>query len=79
MLTDQGHSLHHYCSDVTISFPVNGKFTQKQTDIYNLVLKANRVVMDKLAPGIDWNDMHLLAEATILEGLRDLGLVKGDI
>jgi len=35
--------------------------------------------MDKLAPGIDWADMHLLAELIILEGLRDLGLVKGDI
>lgn len=44
MLTDQGHSLHHYCSDVTTSFPVNGKFTKKQAEIYSLVLKASRSV-----------------------------------
>jgi Xaa-Pro dipeptidase len=69
MLTDQGLSLHHYCSDVTICFPTNGKFTQKQKQIYNLVLKAARAVEAKLAPGIDWSDMHRLAESIILEGL----------
>ena len=46
MLTDQGHQVHHYVSDVTTSFPVNGKFTQKQKEIYNIVLKANRTVME---------------------------------
>jgi len=66
MLTDQGHSLHHYCSDVTISFPVNGKFTEKQAEIYNIVYNASQAVMHKLAPGIDWVDMHLLAERIIL-------------
>lgn len=46
MLTDQGHSFHHYCSDVTTSWPVNGKFTEKQAQIYNLVLKASRAVFE---------------------------------
>lgn len=44
MLADQGHSLHHYTSDVTVSFPVNGKFTQKQANIYNLVHKCKMAV-----------------------------------
>lgn len=79
MLTDQGHSLHHYCSDVTTSFPVNGKFTQKQRDIYSLVLKANRAVFEQLKPGINWTDMHLLAERVILAGLKDLGCLNGDV
>jgi len=79
MLTDQGHSLHHYCSDVTISFPVNGKFTEKQAQIYSLVLKASRAVFNKLAPGINWVDMHLLAERIILEGLVELGCLTGDV
>jgi Xaa-Pro dipeptidase len=73
MLTDQGHSLHHYCSDLTISFPVNGKFTQKQANIYNIVLRASRRVFEALKPGISWVDMHKLAERTILEGLIELG------
>ena len=78
MLTDQGHSLHHYTSDVTTSFPVNGKFTEKQAQIYNLVLKASRAVFAKLAPGVDWMEMHKLSERVLLEGLVELGLLTGD-
>jgi len=79
MLTDQGHSFHHYCSDVTISFPVNGRFTEKQAAIYNIVLKASRAVFAKLAPGVDWVECHKLAERTVLSGLVDLGLLTGSI
>ncbi len=46
MLTDQGHTFHHYISDVTTVFPVNGKFTQKQAEIYNIVLRAQRNVFE---------------------------------
>lgn len=79
MLTDQGHQVHHYVSDVTISFPVNGKFTEKQKHIYDLVLKCNRAVLAALKPGINWKDMHLLSEKVMLEGLKELGLVNGDV
>lgn len=79
MLTDQGHQVHHYVSDVTTSFPVNGKFSQKQKEIYDIVLNANRAVLNSLKPGVVWKDMHLLAEKVTLEGLKKLGLVKGDI
>jgi Xaa-Pro dipeptidase len=79
MLTDQGHSLHHYVSDVTVSFPVNGKFTEKQAQIYNIVLKASRAVFSKCAPGVDWLDMHKLAERVTLEGLVELGILEGDV
>lgn len=79
MLTDQGHQVHHYTSDVTTSFPVNGKFTQKQKHIYDLVLKANRTVFSALKPGVNWKDMHLLAERVTLEGLIELGLISGDV
>ena len=75
----QAHGIHHYCSDITSSFPVNGKFTEKQSNIYSLVLKANRAVMAALRAGVSWVDMHLLAERVILEGLSDLEIVKGDI
>ena len=79
MLTDQGHQVHHYASDVTTSFPVNGQFTPKQKAIYDIVLRANRAVFKALKPGVNWKDMHLLSERTTLEGLKELGLVKGDV
>ena len=64
---------------MTISFPVNGRFTEKQAQIYNLVLKASRAVFAKLAPGVDWVDCHKLAEQIILEGLVELGCLTGDV
>ena len=79
MLTDQGHQVHHYCSDVTTSWPVNGKFTKKQAEIYNIVLKTNRTIMETLKPGVNYRDMHLLAEKVTLTGLKELGLVEGDV
>lgn len=79
MLTDQGHSLHHYISDVTTSFPVNGKFTEKQRQIYNIVLAASRAVFSKAGPGVEWPEMHKLAERVVLEGLVGLGLLHGDV
>jgi Xaa-Pro dipeptidase len=79
MLIDQAHSVHHYASDITSSFPVNGKFTEKQAAIYSLVLKANREVMKVLKAGVAWPDMQLLAERIILQGLIDLGLIHGDL
>jgi Xaa-Pro aminopeptidase len=66
MLIDQAHSVHHYASDITSSFPVNGKFTEKQAAIYNIVLKANREVMSALKAGSSWVSMQLLAERVIL-------------
>lgn len=58
--------MHHYCSDVTVSFPVNGKFTQKQAEIYNVVLNSNRAVMSALKPGVTYKEMHLLSERVTL-------------
>jgi len=71
--------VHHYAADVTISYPVNGKFTQKQKDIYNVVLASRDAVFEALKPGVNWLDMHLLSEKVMLEGLKKLGLVQGDV
>jgi len=65
-----------YCSDVTSTAPVNGKFTQRQKDIYNIVLKSNLTVQSVLKPGVSWPNMHLLAEKVIIEGLLGLGLLN---
>lgn len=78
-LLDMGGEYYCYASDITCSYPCNGKFTEKQKGIYNAVLKANRAVMAAVKPGVSWVDMHTLAERIQLEELAKLGLVKGDI
>ncbi|KAI6176372.1 Peptidase M24B and Peptidase M24 domain containing protein [Aphelenchoides bicaudatus] len=72
-LFDMGPEYNCYSSDVTCSFPANGKFTDKQKVIYNAVLDARN------APGVRWTEMHLLAERVILTHLRDAKIVTGDV
>ena len=79
ILMDMGCKLCQYVSDVTSTVPVNGKFTEKQKEIYQIVLNANREVIKNIKPGVFWTDMHLLAEKVILTGLKDLGLLTGDV
>ena len=79
ILIDMGGTLSSYCSDITITIPVSGKFSDKQKEIYTIVYNANREVMKKCKPGINWVDMHLLAEKVIIEGLQKLGLLKSDV
>ena len=69
----------HYAGDITRTFPVDRTFTAKQKDIYQLVLDAEEGVIDRLQPGITYLDMHLHAATTIAEGLKALGLMKGNI
>jgi Xaa-Pro aminopeptidase len=69
----------HYAGDITRTFPVDGSFTARQKEIYEIVLKAEKDVIDALKPGVKYLDMHLLAARIILDGLKELGLVKGDI
>ncbi|TMS38749.1 hypothetical protein L596_005402 [Steinernema carpocapsae] len=78
-LFDMGPEYNCYASDVTCSFPVNGKFTEKQKIIYNAVLKANQAVFKASRPGVWWTDMHLLAEKVILKDLTAAGILKGDV
>jgi len=79
VLFDMGAEYYCYCSDVTCSYPVNGKFTANQKVIYNAVYRSNQAVMKAVKPGVVWTDMHLLANRVILEDLLQGGLVKGSI
>ena len=79
ILIDMGGTLSGYCSDITITIPVSGKFSEKQKDIYTIVYNANREVMKNCKPGVNWVDMHLLAEKVIIEGLQKSGLLKKDV
>lgn len=79
MVIDMGAEYHCYSSDITISFPVNGKFTEDQRMIYEAVLKSNLAVQAASKPGVSWPDMHRLAEKTLLEELVKLGLLQGGV
>jgi Xaa-Pro aminopeptidase len=80
LLVDTGaESELHYASDHTRTFPVSGKFTTKQKDIYNIVLRSQLRAIDAIKPGISFKSIHLLAMEEIANGLRDLELMKGDM
>lgn len=76
LLLDMGIRYAGYTSDVTSTIPVNGKFTERQAAIYNIVLNANKAVRKNLKAGSYWPAMHLLAERVILQGLIDYGLLN---
>jgi len=69
----------HYASDITRTTPVGGKFSQLQKDIYEIVLKANTESIALAAPGMSNLELHLGACKIIAEGMKDLGIMKGDI
>ncbi len=80
MIVDAGFESHmHYATDHTRTTPVGGKFSQRQKDIYQLVLDANNAATALAAPDVLFRDCHLLAAKTIATGLKDLGLMKGNI
>ncbi|KAJ7973732.1 xaa-Pro dipeptidase [Quillaja saponaria] len=78
-LLDMGAEYHFYGSDITCSFPVNGKFTSDQCLIYQAVLDAHDAVIAALRPGVSWVDMHKLAEKVILESLKKGCIVVGNV
>lgn len=78
-LFDMGCEYYCYTSDITCSFPANGRFTADQRGIYNAVLAASTAVLAALRPGVLWPDMHRLAERIMLAALRDMGLLRGDL
>lgn len=68
-----------YSSDITRTFPVSGKFTKKQKEIYEIVLKSQLTAIKAIKPGVKYLDIHLLTAKIIAEGLKKLRLMKGDI
>jgi Xaa-Pro aminopeptidase len=72
-------SRSRYASDITRTFPVGKSFTPRQRDIYQIVLAAEEAAIAALKPGKPYEDVHLLAAHKVAEGLKDLGLMKGDI
>lgn len=78
-LVDAGYEYKGYASDVTRTYPANGKFTGDQAAIYQTVLTALNDVIELVKPGVKMEDLHLAAARIIMHGLKDIGLVKGSV
>ncbi|MDY6983072.1 MAG: Xaa-Pro aminopeptidase [Pseudomonadota bacterium] len=79
LLIDAGCEFQSYASDITRTFPVNGKFTPEQKAIYELVLKAQLDAIETVKPGAHWDDPHNMTVKVLTEGLVELGLLKGEV
>ena len=77
MLTDAGaERVTNYCSDHTRTVPVGGKFEGRQKDVYNIVLACHDKALEITRPGITYMSVHLEVCKVLVQGLKDLGLMK---
>ncbi len=77
-LIDAGAELGGYAADITRTYPVTGKFTRRQRDVYSVVLEAQKACIAKARPGVNSADLHVYSMRVIAEGLKSLGFLKGD-
>ena len=79
LLCDAGaETREHYCSDHTRTTPISGTFTQRQKDIYNIVVDCHDLALTHARPGVRWWDVHYDVCRLMTDRLKDLGLMKGD-
>ena len=79
LLIDAGCEYDFYASDITRTFPVNGRFSAAQRAVYEVVLAAQHAAIEKTRPGNHWNEPHEAAVRVITQGLVKLGLLKGKV
>jgi len=80
LLIDAGaESTMHYATDITRTYPAGGKFTSRQKDLYNIVLQSQLAAISAIKAGVPYIDVHTVAAGIIASGLRDMGLMKGDV
>ncbi|GIW22701.1 MAG: Xaa-Pro aminopeptidase [Candidatus Sericytochromatia bacterium] len=79
LLIDAGAEYNYYASDITRTFPINGKFTPAQKAVYEVVLKAQLEAIKIAKPGIKFHDIHDLAVKILSEGMIEIGLLKGSL
>ena len=79
LLIDAGCEHEYYASDITRTFPVNGRFSPAQRAVYRVVLAAQRAAVAKVLPGNHWNEPHDAAVRAITQGLVRIGLLKGPL
>jgi len=79
LLIDAGCELDGYASDITRTFPVNGRFSGAQRAVYDMVLAAQAAAMEKVRPGNAWNEPHDAAVRVLAQGMLDLKLLSGSL
>jgi len=79
LLIDAGCEVDGYASDITRTFPVSGKFSGPQKDLYELVLAAQDAAIAKAKPGLRWDRMHEAAVKVLAQGFVDFGLCRGSV
>lgn len=79
LLIDAGCELHGYAADITRTFPVNGKFSSAQKDVYQLALFAQAAAISAVQPGNSWDAPHIAALQVLVQGFVDLGLCRGSV
>ena len=79
LLIDAGCELHGYAADITRTFPVNGKFSSVQKDVYQLALSAQAAAISAVQPGNPWDAPHTTALQVLVQGFIDLGLCQGSV
>ena len=79
LLIDAGCEVEGYASDITRTFPINGRYTAAQREVYDVVLAAHQAAIKKVKPGNHWNDPHNAAVRMITRGLIELKLLKGTL
>lgn len=77
LLIDAGSEYDGYASDISRTFPVNGKFSEVQRTVYEIVLAAQLAAINKVRPGNHWNEPHDAAIEVLTEGMVNLGILKG--
>jgi Xaa-Pro aminopeptidase len=78
VLLDLGAQYKYYSADISRTFPVNGKFTERQKQIYNIVLNAEEELIAAVKPGVTWKQLNDLAKRLLADGLKSLGLIQDD-
>ena len=76
LLMDLGVRYEGYCSDITRTYPVNGKFSHRQRKVYEIVLKANQEVAAQAKPGMTTRDLNDICKKILAEGCMELGLIE---
>ncbi|MGE0875063.1 MAG: aminopeptidase P N-terminal domain-containing protein [Burkholderiales bacterium] len=79
LLIDAGCELHGYASDITRTFPVSGRYSAAQKDVYEIVLAAQAAAIDRVRAGNHWNEPHDAAVKVLAQGMLDLGLLAGTL
>jgi Xaa-Pro aminopeptidase len=79
VLIDAGCELEGYASDITRTFPASGRYSGPQKEIYEMVLSAQAAAIDRVRPGVEWNEPHEAAVRVLAQGMVNLGLCEGSV